>query len=217
MPNTTTPTAPIRIHSFPLSGHAHRVVLFASLAKIPHEIINVDLAAAAHKQPPFLALNPQGQVPVIEDADQVITDSNAILVYLAKAYAPDYLPEDPVQAAEVQKVLTWCAGDMIFGPASARLITVFGAKKDFETCKSVAEGLFAKLDAHLEGRDFLVGDRLTIADVALYPYAAHAPEGNISLAPYPNLRRLLDRIEALEGFVPMPATPVGLAVQSAAQ
>ena len=58
----------IRIHHFPLSGHAHRVALFASLAGVDHEIAPVDLAAGAHKTPEFLALNPNGQVPVLEDS-----------------------------------------------------------------------------------------------------------------------------------------------------
>ena len=74
----------IRIHSFPLSGHAHRVELFASLAGIAHEVINVNLAEGEHKKPAYLALNPAGQVPAIEDGDVVVTVSNAILVYLAR-------------------------------------------------------------------------------------------------------------------------------------
>ena len=83
---------PIRIHGFPLSGHSHRVQLFASLTGIPHENVLVDLAAGEHKTPEFLALNPAGQVPVLEDGEVVLSDSNAILVYLARRYAPDFLP-----------------------------------------------------------------------------------------------------------------------------
>ncbi|GAB5468416.1 MAG: glutathione S-transferase [Rhodospirillales bacterium] len=201
----------IRIHSFPLSGHAHRVELFASLAGIDHEVINVDLAGGAHKKPPFLALNPAGQVPVIEDGDVVISDSNAILVYLARKYAPAFLPQDPILAAEVQKFLSLAAGEIAFGPAAARLIVLFDAPLDPATCKATADRVFAKLEAHLEGRDFLVGDRPTIADVAIYSYTAHAPEGNVSLEPYPNIRRLLANIRDLPGFKPMPTSKVGLA------
>ncbi len=200
----------IRIHSFPLSGHAHRVVLFASLAGINHEVINVDLANGAHKQPDFLAINPLGQVPVIQDGDIAISDSNAILVYLARTYAPSYIPSDARDEAEVQKFLTLAAGEIAFGPAAARLINVFNAPLDMDTCRTIAAKGLHKLDAHMEGRDFLVGDAPTIADVAIYSYTAHAPEGGISLKEYPNVRRLLSNIEALDGFVPMPATPVGL-------
>ena len=200
----------LRIHSFPLSGHAHRVVLFANLAGIPHEVVEVDMAKGAHKQPEFLALNPAGQVPVIEDGDTVISDSNAILVYLARRYAPDYLPSDPVQEAEVQRFLTLAAGEIAFGPAAARLVTLFNAPLDITFCQATAAKALGKLEAHLEGRDFLVGDRPTIADVAIYSYTAHAPEGGVSLEPYPNVRRFLSNVAALDGFVGMPESKVGL-------
>ncbi|MFW8595170.1 glutathione S-transferase family protein [Cribrihabitans neustonicus] len=201
----------VRIHGFPLSGHSHRVELFASLAGIAHEVITVDLASGAHKQPEFLALNPAGQVPVLVDGATVISDSNAILVYLARKYAPAYLPADPVSEAEVQKFLSLAAGEIAFGPAAARLITVFSAPLDAAFCRTVAERVLGKLEAHMQGRSYLVGKAPTIADVAVYSYTAHAPEGGISLEPYPNLRRLLANIEALDGFKPMPATKAGLA------
>ena len=200
----------VRIHSFPLSGHAHRAELFASIAGIAHEVINVDLAGGAHKQPEFLALNPNGQVPVLEDGDVVINDSNAILVYLAKKYAPSFIPDDLEQEAQVQKFLTMAAGEIAYGPAAARLITVFNAPLDVAFTKSIAKKAFTKLEAHMQGREFLVGEKPSIADIAIYSYTAHAPEGNISLEPYPNIRRLLKNIESLKGFVPMPVTKVGL-------
>lgn len=200
----------IRIHGFPLSGHAHRVQLFASLAGIPHELITVDLPNGAHKQEPFLSLNPAGQVPVIEDGETVISDANAILVYLARRYAPAYLPTDPVGEAEVQKFLTLAAGELAFGPAAARVINVFKVPLDADFCKATAGKLLGKLEAHLDGREFLVGDAPTIADIAIYTYTAHAPEGDVSLEPYPNVRRFLANIEALDGFVPMQKSPVGL-------
>lgn len=200
----------IRIHSFPLSGHAHRAVLFASVAGIDHEIVNVNLAKGAQKEEAFLALNPFGQVPVVEDGETVINDSNAILVYLARKYAPSFLPSDPVGEAEVQKFLTLAAGELAFGPAAARLITVFNAPLDADFCRATATKVLGKLEAHLQGRTFLVGDAPTIADIAIYSYTAHAPEGGVSLEPYPNVRRLLSNVEALDGFVPMQSTAVGL-------
>ena len=201
----------IRIHRHALSGHCHRVELFAGLAGIDHELVDVDLAAGEHKQEPFLSLNPFAKVPVIEDGGTVISDSNAILVYLAKKYAPDWLPEDAAEAAEVQKFLSLAAGDIAYGPAAARLVTVFGAGLDADVAKGIAATVFGKLEKHLEGRSFLAGDRPTIADVAIYSYTAHAPEGNVSLQDYPNIRALLARIEGLNGFVSMQATKVGLA------
>ena len=109
----------VRIHHFPKSGHAHRALVFAKLAGIAHEAVFVDLAAGAHKSPEFLAMNPNGQVPVLEDGDVVVSDSNAILVYLARTYAPDWMPKDAVGEAEVQKWLTLAAGEIAFGSCAA--------------------------------------------------------------------------------------------------
>lgn len=201
----------ITIHRHPLSGHCHRVELFSSLTGIPHTLVDVDLAAGEHKQPAFLAKNAFGQVPVVEDGDVVLPDSNAILVYLARRYAPAWLPTDPVDEGQVQRFLTLAAGELAFGPAAARLVTVFGAGLDPEAAAAVASRVLGRLESRLDGRDWLVGDAPTIADVALYSYTAHAPEGNVSLDPYPRVRAWLSRIEALPGFVPMQSTPVGLA------
>ena len=201
----------IRIHRHALSGHSHRVELFASLAGINHQLTDVDLMSGEQKKEPFLKLNPSGQVPVIEDGETIIADSNAILVYLARKYAPDWLPIDPVREAEIQSFLSMAAGEIAHGPAAARLITVFGAGLDPEYVKAIARTAFERLERHLEGRQWLVGDRPTIADVAIYSYTAHAPEGNVSLEQYPNIRGLLARVKALPGFVGMQETQIGLA------
>ncbi len=200
----------VRIHHFPKSGHAHRALVFAKLAGIAHEAVFVDLVAGEHKSPEFLAMNPNGQVPVLEDGDVVVSDSNAILVYLARQYAPDWMPTDAVGEAAVQRWLTLAAGEIAFGSAAARLIAVFGAPLDVDFAAATAAKAMQKLEKGLEGRDWLVGDRPTIADVAAYSYTAHAPEGNVSLDPYPNVRAWIARFEALDGFEPMPATAVGL-------
>ena len=134
----------IRIHRHPLSGHSHRVELFAKLAGINHMLVDVDLMAGEHKKEPFLSLNPSGQVPTVEDGVIVISDSNAILVYLARKYAPDWLPGDLLREAEVQKFLSLAAGEIAHGPAAARLITVFGAKLDAEQTKAVRSRLLER-------------------------------------------------------------------------
>lgn len=202
----------IKLYRHPLSGHAHRVELMLSLLKLPTELVFVDLAKGAHKQPSFLAINPFGQVPVIDDKGQILTDSNAILVYLAKKYDTTgrWLPNDPVAAAQVQRWLSVAAGQIASGPATARLITVFGAPYDAESTISRSHALLQVIEKELTGRKFLVGSNATIADVACYTYIAHAPEGNVSLAEYPNVKAWLASIEALPGFVPMQRTAVGL-------
>ena len=201
----------MKIHHHPLSGHAHRVVLFASLLGLEHELVEVDLQAGAHKKPEFLAISPFGQVPALEDDGVDIADSNAILVYLAKkAGRSDWLPEDALAAARVQRWLSVAAGELAYGPAAARLITVFGAGFNADEVIGRAHALLGKLEQHLADRDWLAADHPTIADVAIYSYIARAPEGNVELSAYPAVNRLLRRIEALPGFVPFAQTPAGL-------
>lgn len=202
----------MKLYRHPLSGHSHRAQLFLSLLGVPHELVDVDLKARAHKEPEFLKLNPFGQVPVLDDDGTVVADSNAILVYLAKKLGRiDWLPEDPALAARVQKWLSVAAGDIAFGPAAARLVTVFGAKLRAEEAIARAHRVLAQIDAELSSRDFLLGARPTIADVSLYSYVSAAPEGNVDLSDYPQVRAWLARIERLPGFVGFEKTAVGLA------
>lgn len=206
------PQQPIQLYRHALSGHSHRVELFLSLLGLPFEQIDVDLATGAHKQPEFLKINPFGQVPAIDDNGVIVPDSNAILVYLATKYAaPSWLPRDPEGAAAVQRWLSVAAGQIANGPAAARLVNVIGAKLDRNRAKTIANNLFKLMETHLEQREFLVRNAPTIADVAGYSYIARAPEGDISLEPYPHIRAWLALIEQLPGFVPMVKTAVGLA------
>lgn len=201
----------IRVYHHPLSGHAHRARLFLSLAGIDAELIEVDLMKGAHKTPEFLKKNSFGQVPVLEDDGRYIADSNAILVYLAKKFGKtEWLPEDAAGAAAVQRWLSVAAGPIAFGPAAARLITIFGAKFNPEETIARAQTILGQIDAELSNRSFIVTQRPTIADVALYSYIANAPEGNVDLAPYKNVGAWLARIEALPGFVPFQQTQAGL-------
>ncbi|MFJ3464103.1 glutathione S-transferase family protein [Achromobacter spanius] len=201
----------MKIHHHPLSGHSHRVVLFASLLGLNAELVEVDLKSGAHKKPDFLALNPFGQVPVLEDDGAAIADSNAILVYLAKKFGQrTWLPEDARGAAAVQRWLSVAAGEVAYGPAAARLITVFGAGFNAQEVIGRAHALLTKLEAHLAGREWLAADHPTIADVAIYSYIARAPEGNVDLSAYPAVKGFLARVEALPGFVPFVQTPAGL-------
>ncbi|WP_448111768.1 glutathione S-transferase family protein [Pseudomonas lini] len=201
----------IKLYNFPRSGHAHRVELMLSLLQLPTELIFVDLAKGAHKQADFLALNPFGQVPVIDDQGVVLADSNAILVYLALKYGNGHwLPTDPVGAAKVQRWLSVAAGPIAFGPARARLITVFGAPYNAQEVIAYAHTWLKVIDQELGATPYLVGSEPTIADIAAYSYIAHAPEGNVSLEDYANIRAWLARIEALPGFVGMPRTVAGL-------
>jgi glutathione S-transferase len=194
----------IHLYQHPLSGHAHRVKLFLSLLKLPFEETLVDITQGAQKRPEFLALNPFGQVPVIVDGDITLADSNAILTYLALRYDESgrWLPRDPLGAAQVQRWLSLAPGPLVNGPGNARVNVLFGRPQDAR-CGEIASQLFKRLDDHLSDNTFLAAAHPTIADVALYTYTSHAPEGGVSLEPYAHLRAWLARIEALPGYVSM--------------
>lgn len=210
---TSPPAHPIKLYRTLISGHAHRVELFLSLLGLPFELVDVDLAAGAHKQPDFLALNAFGQVPVIRDGDVTLADSNAILVYLARRYAADaaqWLPADPLAAAHVQRWLSVAAGPLAIGPAAARVIQLFKLGVNLQDAIAHSPALFKVMEQQLGQSAFLAGSTPTLADVANYSYVARAPEGNVSLDAYPKVRAWLARVEALPHFLPMVKTPVGL-------
>lgn len=200
---------PVILYRHPKSGHCHRVELMLSLLGLPYKTIDLDMRNGGHKAAAFLRISPLGQVPAIEDNGVTLADSNAIVTYLVERYgdAATWRGEGPLEKAEVQRWLSIAAGEIASGPCAARLVTLFGAAIDHEAAKSKAHALLAVVDAHLSGRDWLAGARPTLADVAGYSYIAHAPEGGVSLAPYPSIRAWLGRIEALPGFVGMARSP----------
>jgi glutathione S-transferase len=202
------------LYHFPLSGHAHRARLFLSLLGLDADIVDIDLLKGEQKTPDFLGKNPFGQVPVLEDGDVTIADSNAILVYLALRYDPTrrwYPVDDPIAAARVQRWLSVAAGELHAGPAAARVAVLFKRPDPLEPMHAKAKNLFTLLNAHLAGREFLAAQHPTIADVALYTYTSHAPEGGIPLHPYTHVGAWLARMEALPGFVTMKRVDVAKA------
>jgi glutathione S-transferase len=199
----------LKLYDFAVSGHCHRVRLMLSLLDLPYQSIAVDLVGGEHKRAPYLALNPFGQVPVLQDGDTTIADSNAILVYLARRYGgQDWLPDDPVRAATVQRWLSVAAGDVAHGPAAARASVLFKSPGDVQQSRARAHRLFAVMEQVLSRSPYLAGEQPTLADVALYSYTAHAPEGGVSLDEYPAVRAWLDRVEHWPRFVAMPRSPI---------
>lgn len=196
----------IRLHDVALSGHAHRVRLFLSLLGVPFETVKVNMLKGEHKGAPFLALNAFGQVPVLEDGDVVLSDSNAILIYLALKHDPSrqWWPESPMQIARVQRWLSVAAGQLAQGAARARWLCLTGGTPD-QPVLDTALQLLRVMDQHLASQRFLASEQHpTVADIALYTYTARAPEGGIPLEPHPRVQRWLADLEALPGFVPMP-------------
>lgn len=211
------PAQPIKLYGSPISGHVHRVRLFLTMLGLPFESIDLDMRKRENRTPEFLARNPFGQVPVIEDGDLTLADSNAILVYLNERYSPDpsrWMPRDAVGAARVQRWFSVAAGPLAYGPAAARIMVLFGHTTDPTDTVKRSHALLSVMETHLQQQPFLAGPHATLADIANYAYVAHAPEGSVSLDGYPKVRDWLARVEALPGFVPMVRTPVGLAAEA---
>lgn len=199
----------LRLHGHPLSGNSYKVRLLLELMQVPYTWVEVDLMAGEHRQPPFLALNPFGQVPVLVEDDQqpplVLADAQAILWWLASRYGQgQWLPGDLISQTQVVRWLSTAAGEVRQGPESARLHHVFKVKAiPIDRAHQKAAFILEQLERHLAEQPWLVDHAPSIADVAVFPYVALAPEGGIDLEPYPSVAAWIDRIRALPGFMPM--------------
>lgn len=194
-----------RLYDVELSGNCYKVRLFAALAGIPLEICPVDLAAGEHKTAQFLALNPWAQVPLLVDGDLVLRDSQAILVYLASRHqARDWWPADAASQGRIVQWLSASAAEIQNGPASARLVEKFGYDLNRAEALRRSASILQLIDDHLTRNDWLELGRPTLADCAVFPYVAWAPEGGVRLEPFAAVRAWMERIRSLPGFIAAP-------------
>ncbi|ESQ84714.1 hypothetical protein AEAC466_06575 [Asticcacaulis sp. AC466] len=207
----TKPAQPIKFYSMQLSGNAHRVLLTLKALDLPYELIEVNLREKEQKSDAFLAMNPFGQVPVIDDSGKVIWDSVGILTYLGLTYDDGtLLPRDPALFGQVMVWLAKTSGPISYGLALARRINLFNAPFDISAAQGMGNDFLAVVNLHLAEQNWLVGESVTLADLGCYAYIAHAPEGGIDLTPYPQISAWLGRIEALPYFEAMPRHDIGL-------
>ena len=194
----------LKLYQFAVSGNAHKVRMLLSFLGLDYEGIAVDGLNKQHKSAEFLAMNPFGQVPVLVDGDFSLRDSNAILVYLARQYGgADWLPNEPKALAQVMTWLATSANELAWGPSRLRVHYKFGREINVTESEQITANLLAILEAQLTTNDWLVLDHITIADLAIYPYIALAPEGKVDLSPYPAILAWLRRIQALPNYVGM--------------
>ena len=194
----------IQLYDIELSGNCYKVRLMLSLLGLEYERVPIALNKGEHKTEEFLKLNPLGQVPVLRDGDVVIRDAQAILVYLARGYGgEEWLPTEAEPMSKVVQWLSVAANEIQHGVAALRLHSLFKAKIDLEQAQNKAHQTLQILDKHLSERLWLECNRPTIADVACFPYVALAPDGKISLEPYPQVVGWIERIKQLPGYVDM--------------
>ncbi len=202
----------ITLYDYELSGNCYKLRLLMNILGVAYRSHDIDFyPGRQHKSDWFLKINPLGQLPVLVDDDLVLRDAQAILVYLASRYdgSGRWYPRD--RPALLGQIAMWLSfADSITATASAaRLQTAMFFDLDGDKARAGAHALFRVLDEHLwfgeqEGRDWLCdASHPTIADLACFPYVALSEDGGISRQDYPAIRRWLDRVKRIPGFIVM--------------
>lgn len=202
----------IRLYDYVLSGSCYKVRLFMRLIGIDYTPVPIDYYPGREQRgAEFLAINPLGQLPVLDDDGLVLRDAQAILVYLAGKYdhSRNWYPEDPAAQGAIAMWLSFTGGE-IMNASAARLHDMLNYDFDIERVRRAAHDAFRILDDHLtdqeiRGTDWIVtGTHPSIADIACFPYVALAGDGGITIEDYSAIRRWLDRVKRLPGFTGMP-------------
>ncbi|EMJ93614.1 glutathione S-transferase family protein [Leptospira alstonii] len=195
----------MKLFEFDISGNSHKVRLLLSMLNLEYKSHPVNRFDREQKSENFLRMNPFGQVPVLKDKEILIRDSQAILVYLAIEYGGDkWLPKSGAGTAKVMEWLSTAANEVARGPAALRVYHKFGQSVNVEEATAITDRLLKILENHLDGNLWLADAKITIADIAMYPYLALSNEGKVDLRPYEKIRSWMRRIETLPGFISMP-------------
>lgn len=197
----------ISLYDYSLSGSCYKVRLMLGFLGLEYDRHQVNFyPARQHKAPAFLAINPLGQLPVLEDGGLRLRDAQAILAYLANKYDAEgtWLPRDPDQFGQVMMWVMF-AGSELMAASAARLHDVLSYDLDIDAARKSAHAAFRVLDDHLthreiDGGTWIVGDHPTIADVACFPYVALSGDGGLGLEEYPAIRNWLRAFRSLPRF-----------------
>ncbi len=207
MPNLT-------LHEDPLSGNCYKIKLTAALLGLPLAIRQYDIRKGETRTPEFLAnVNANGRIPVLQIADggdtRFLPESNAACWYLAEGSA--LIPADRFDRADMLRWMFFEQYNHEPNIATLRFWLAYIGEAHLSEqqramlpAKRIAgEDALALMDEHLEGCEWFVGDRVSLADIALYAYTHVAEEGAFRLRDRRNVCAWLDRVAALPGFVPM--------------
>ena len=194
----------LKLYDYQISGNCYKVRLLLSLLNLDYERINIDIMNGESQTDAYKKINPRGLIPALIDNDKIIWDSMAILSYLAKQYGTDkWLPQDAFSLARVMQWLAVSENELLYGLARARAALIFKRPFNLAQCQDEAKiGLMA-MDQQLAEQQWLATEHVTIADIACYPYISLAHEGEVSLEPYPNVKRWMVDLEALPNWIAM--------------
>lgn len=201
----------MKLYSYEESGNSYKVRLLLSFLAIKHTLVNIDLMQDEQHQAGYLAINPRGEVPALVDGEVILRDSAAILIYLAGLHGgKPWWSDEAAEQGAIAEWLAFAASWVQFGVFTARAMVSFGIPAnglphDFEdnlaAAKLRGQHSLEILEEALTTRTWLACDRPTIADIAVFPYIALAPMGDISLAAYPSVLQWIERFKSLPGFV----------------
>lgn len=199
----------LKLYNRERSGNCYKVRLMLSLLGLGYEKIPVHREGNGRNILPadFEKLNPLRQIPVLIADGKPYWGTIAILVFLARKFGGDtWLPHDAEGEAEVTQWLSLAQNEVFYGLGRAR--SMRGGRwhgyGTLEEAHAIAQVALRVLEGRLAEHQWLALDRTTIADIACYSYTVFAPEGGISLKPYPAVRTWLKRVEGLPGYLPTP-------------
>jgi glutathione S-transferase len=193
----------LELYDYAGSGNCYKArLLLANLGR-PYERVPVDIFAGETLTDAFAAINPARTTPVLQTPAGYVPDSSAILVYLAKG--TPLLPDDPFELAQVIRWLVYEQTEVIPTMAGLRFRLLVGRLDADDPNalerKAGALEVLQLLDDHLASRTFFVGDRYTVADVAIYGYTHVAHEARIDMQPYAHVRAWFARVEQQPGYI----------------
>jgi glutathione S-transferase len=198
----------IKLYAHPYSANSRKVHWALEELGLEYDYVLVDLVKGAHKQPEFSEMNPNCRVPVVEDAELRLYESNAILLYLAARDRDDKLsPRSETEAALVNQWLFVQSFDLqpfMHSAFVAKFFASLGKPFDAEGHARALAKLppaLKVLDAHLAGKSFVVGGHFTVADIALAESIGQAEFAACNLTDYPHLRAWFDALAARPAFV----------------
>lgn len=197
-----------RLYDYLPSGNGYKVRLTLRYLALPYELVEVDIKRGESRTPAFLALNPNGRIPALEVPGRgVLAESHAIISYLAKGSA--LLPGDPWDEALIWQWMCFEQYNLEPAIGTARFWLRSLGRTEAELGQSLTDKLVAGraalqvLNGALTGKRFLVGDRYSLADIALYAYTHVAPEAGIDLDAYPAIRHWIGNVEAERSWIPI--------------
>lgn len=205
----------LKLYDRELSGNAYKVRLLLSFLDLPCERVPVPLKDGRNQvDEAYLRLNPRGQIPTLQEGDDALWGSTAILTYLALRHDPErrWLPREPLQFSRVMQWMELAQNEIAAGLFRARVIMKFGLPGDLQAAQETARKALAVLESSLATNTWLAGPGPTIADIACFPYTALAAEGGVDTSPYPGVRRWIEDFRALDRFVAMPGIGDGSGV-----